>query len=961
MPPHPPSRAGTSPPAAEPRAATTAAARRGDEERVLEIVRELARETGGARAASAVTPTASLERDIGLGSLERVELLSRLEGALGREAGDGLLLMDTPRELAVALAEAAPGAPVAPLASTAPSAASAVRVDDVATVAEALLRRATAEPARVHAVLHEDSARRPVTYGELWEGAARIAGALAERGVKRGETVGIMLPTGLDFLQTFMGVLAAGAVAVPLYPPWRLDRLAEYLRRQSRILANAESRLLVAGREALPLARLLRDGAPSLQAVVTADALRDASPPVATVGGTAADAALVQYTSGSTGDPKGVLLTHANLLANIRAIAAALAMRGTDSGVSWLPLYHDMGLIGTWLCTLVEGIPLTLLSPLAFLARPERWLWAIHERRATLSAAPNFAFELCVRKVKDEAIAGLDLSSWRCALNGSEPVSAETLERFAARFARYGFRREALMPVYGLAESSVALCIPPLGRAPLVDRVAREPFEVDGRATPLPDDAGASLRFVSVGVPIAGHDVRLLDGHGAELPDRVVGRLVFRGPSCMAAYFRNPEATARTMLDGGWLDSGDLAYRAGGELFITGRAKDLIIKGGRNIVPQEVEEEAGAVEGIRKGCVAAFGLADARLGTERLVVVAESRLPGAADRARLAHDVVARVASAVGVPPDDVRIVPPGTVPKTPSGKIRRGEARTLYAAGRLGEPPRAPLRLRARLLAIGVTRAMRAAAHRASRVLYIAALAPVWVLAAAVLVPVVSVLVRVLSPGRAARRLSRACARVALALCGCRVEVEGRERLARTGPLVLVSNHTSYADVPSLLAALPIDVRFVTMLEILGWPVVGTFARRGDHPLVDRFHPRRSVSAARQIEDRLRGGQTLLFFPEGTFAAAAGLRPFRLGAFEAAVATRAPVVPLAVRGAREVLRSGTRFPHPRRIHVWVGEPIAVAGEGWSEMLRLRDRAAEAIAAHCGEPRLDLVTPRTER
>ncbi|HEU4990351.1 MAG TPA: AMP-binding protein, partial [Gemmatimonadaceae bacterium] len=462
------------------------------EERVVETVRELALQLHGPRAARAVSPTASFERDVGLGSLERAELLTRLEDALGRELDDRYLLFDSAREIADAAAGAPPRAAHVAVARAAVAPASALTLDHVATLVDALRERAAAEPTRVHVRLHDDDRVIPMTYGELWQGAARIGAALVARGVRPGEPVALMLPTGFEYLQAFMGVVAAGGVAVPLYPPARLDRLGEYLQRQSRILVNAGARVLIAMPEAAPVARALRTDAPALAAPVTVAALLDevasANHAAAALPHVPANApALIQYTSGSTGDPKGVVLTHANLIANVRAIADGVQLRPTDVVVSWLPLYHDMGLIGAWLFSLVHGLPIGLMSPLAFLARPERWLWAIHQERATLCAAPNFAYELCVRKIRDDALEGLDLSSWRCALNGSEPVSAATLDRFVERFARWGFRRDALMPVYGLAESSVALCFPPVARAPRIDVVDRAAFTRDGRATPAPD------------------------------------------------------------------------------------------------------------------------------------------------------------------------------------------------------------------------------------------------------------------------------------------------------------------------------------------------------------------------------------------------------------------------------------------------------------------------------------------
>ncbi|HEX8725042.1 MAG TPA: AMP-binding protein [Gemmatimonadaceae bacterium] len=927
------------------------------EERVVGVVRDLARELRGDRAARAVSPTASLERDVGLGSLERAELLTRLEAALGRELDDHFLLLDTAREIAEDASRAPRAAVRASVAREEAVAASALPVDRIATLVEALREHARAEPARVHVRLHESDRVQPVTYGELWRGAERIGTALVAHGVRPGDPIGLMLPTSFDYLQAFMGVLAAGGVAVPLYPPARLDRLGEYLQRQSRILANAESRVLIAMPEAAPVARALRADAPALARPLTVQALlaeADALPDAARTlpGVDAGAAALVQYTSGSTGDPKGVLLTHANLLANIRAIAAGVDMRPTDVAVSWLPLYHDMGLIGTWLCSLVQGIPLALMSPLSFLARPERWLWAVHQERATLSAAPNFAYELCVRKVRDDAIDGLDLSSLRCALNGSEPVSAATLDRFAERFARYGFRREALMPVYGLAETSVALTFPPPEREPRVDVVARDAFARDARAAPAPASDESALRFVSVGRALPGHEVRVVNERDETAGERAVGRVIFRGPSCMSGYYHNPAATARAVRADGWIESGDLGYVSDGELYITGRAKDLIIKSGRNLVPQEVEEVAGTVDGVRKGCVAAFGVPDPATGTEQLVVIAETHAAEPGERERIERGVVEAVSAQVGVPPDVVRVAGPGTVPKTPSGKIRRSATRDAYMAGELGATRGIPWRVRVGLAAKAAgDRAMRGA-RRAGRALYLGYLAVAGVVVAVVVVPLAWVLVHTLPAGRPVRLLGRWVSRVLLAWAGCPIRVTGAERLPRDRACVLVVNHTSYADTPALLAALPIDFRFVAMTEIMSWRLVSVFVRRGGHPTVDRWHVQQSLADAAALEERLRRGESVLFFAEGGFTGSHGLRPFRLGAFTAAAAAGVPVVPVAIRGTRQALPADAHLPHPSYIRIWIGDPIPPRGADLAAAVELRDRAADAIAPHCGEPRI---------
>jgi len=919
------------------------------EARVLQIVGDLAAELGGSRARRAVACDASLERDLGLGSLERVELLLRLESAFDRALDDRFLKLDTPAELARTLFESAPDAPIH-LGEKGPViGAPAILPEGATTIHETLWRRAEAEGERPHVYMREDDGREHViTYAGLLQEASRISGGLQERGLKKGETVGIMLPTGLDFLGAFQGTLIAGGVPVPIYPPARLDRLEEYAARQAAILANAEVRILITMARAVPVAALLRKDVPSLRGVETPEELKASGAGRQAPQGSASDVALIQYTSGSTDAPKGVVLTHENLLANLRGIASALDVRPTDVGASWLPLYHDMGLIGSWLFCLWHGFPIDIQSPTSFLAQPERWLWAIHKRRATLSPAPNFAYELCVRKISERAIEGLDLSSWRCALNGAEPVSPETLERFARRFAPYGFRREALMPVYGLAENSVALCVPEAGRGPVVDHVDRKAFESFARAEPAQT---SGLRFVSVGKPLPHHEVRILDEKGAVLPERAVGRLVFRGPSATQGYFKNPEATATMRLEGGWLDGGDLAYRVHEDIYIAGRRKDLIIKAGRNLVPQEIEEVASNVEGIRKGSVVAFGVQNEIQGTESLVIVAETRLQDPAGRERLVGLLRERVTAAVGLPPDRVCLVAPGVVPKTSSGKIRRADTKRLFALGSLGRVPGTSASQRIRLTLAVVQQHLWTQGGTILRGLYVAYLTLALFLLALVVCPLILLL-----PGRrAALALGRLSSRIALLLAGCHLSAEGLEHLQGPGPFLLASNHASNIDVAALLALLPMDFLFVAKKEISSWPFIGAFIRKAGHLTVERWDLLQSVADAEKVARAVEAAESVLIFPEGTFTWANGLRPFRLGVFKTAVETGRPIVPMALSGTRQVLRGSSWFPRPGRIHLWIGRPIPPEGDGWRAVVHLRDGVAGAIAAHCGEPRLDLV------
>ncbi len=537
---------------------------------------------------------------------------------------------------------------------------------------------------RVHIHLLDEAGRDDaVSYARLSAAARAVAAGLLAQGAVPGCRVALMLPTGLDFFAVFYGALYAGCVPVPLYPPARPAQLEEHLRRVAAILANSGAHWLVTDPRAREFAGALSARCPALSGILTVGELNayGAAPSLPRRQGS--DLAFLQYTSGSTGEPKGVLLSHANLLANLRAMQEAARATPDDVFVSWLPLYHDMGLIGAGLGSMVIGFTLVLMSPLAFLARPVRWLQAISRYRGTLSAAPNFAYEICAGKLANEALSGLDLSSWRMACNGAEAVSPQTLERFAARLAPYGLRREALSPVYGLAEASVGLAFPPPGRGPRIDHVARRALADDGVAEPASAaDAGVQA-VLGCGHALPGHALRIVDAAGLALPERRVGRVQFCGPSACAGYFDNPAATAK-LFDGAWLNTGDLGYLADGELFITGREKDIIIRGGHNIHPQELEEAVGRIAGVRAGNVVVFAASDAGAGTERLVVLAEVRVRDEAARAAIRRQVEALAVDLTGLPADDVVLAPPGTVLKTSSGKLRRAACRAAYEQGTL-------------------------------------------------------------------------------------------------------------------------------------------------------------------------------------------------------------------------------------------------------------------------------------
>ena len=934
--------------------------------RLLAVVREVAAELHPHLADAPVGLDSVLDKELGFDSLGRVELLVRIERAFAVTLPEQVFAtVDTPRDLlravTAARGAAAPAAatiarPAADSRRERPASAPATSIPlSAGTLTEVLDWHVRINPDRPHIRLYSDGGDGDViTFRDLKEGAEGVARGLHQSDFRPGQSVVIMLPTGRDYFFTFFGILLAGGVPVPIYPPARPTQIEDHLNRHAGIAANARALTLITVAEAKRFARLLRARTETLKEVVTPEELMNRGgaftpPPVK-----AGDTAFLQYTSGSTGNPKGVILTHANLLANIRAMGQTLEVGAEDVFVSWLPLYHDMGLIGAWFGTLYYAVPLVIMSPLMFLARPQRWLKAIHRHRGTLSAAPNFAYEMCLKKIDDGDIRGLDLGSWRCALNGAEAINPDTLRRFQERFRPYGFRADAMKPVYGLAECSVGLAFPPMARGPLIDAVDRERLAHAGVAEPVPKGATGAVEFVACGRPLTGHQIRIVDPAGRELPERHEGRLQFRGPSATQGYFRNPEGT-RQLFDGEWLNSGDLAYVAGGDVFITGRTKDIIIRAGRNIYPAELEDAVGDLDGVRKGGVAVFGSADPETGTERLVVLAETRIRQPADVERLQSAINALAVDMVGGPPDDVVLAPPRTVLKTSSGKIRRLACRELYEQGLIGKPQGEVWQQLVRVALAAAGPQCRRAADRAAGAAFAVY---AWSLFA-VLAPFIWTLSLILPSLGLRWKVFGGTARLLMALTGTRFTVEGGENLPPDGtPAVYVSNHASYLDFMVIGAALSRPVSIVGKAELRNWFVIRAPLDRMGVQYVGRFDRQRGLVDARRIAEGLGGGRSPLFFAEGTLSRMPGLLPFHMGAFTTAVEAGAPVVPIAIRGTRSMLREGSWFPRPGTITVVIAKPVAPeapagAGDSWRRAVVLRDEVRRVMLANLGEPDLE--------
>lgn len=922
-------------------------------EKIIFIVKQLLQESGEPHQRD-ITISESL-RHLGIDSMGRAELFRRVENTFNVSLPDKMLMeVDQLSDIVTFLKKASPRIRAVNSQEVISSHGERPQVDpsQAQSLVDVLMLYGEQAPDKAHIYFRDEEGKEEVlTYGQLMQRSLQVAQGMRERGIGEGDTVAIMQPTNLGFFYTFLGTLLAGGVPVPIYPPFRMHMLEAYARTEARILTNAEVRMLVTFEQAETLSRLLQGFVPSLKQVTTVNELMQPTPLATPFKPKQENNAFIQYTSGSTADPKGVLLSHFNLLSNIRAYGKAIKVQPTDVAVSWLPLYHDMGLIGMWLGSLYHGIPLVLMTPFSFLNRPERWLWAIHHHRGTLTGAPNFAYELCVRKLDPALIEGLNLSSLRMAANGAEKVYPRTLEQFAEKFAPYGFKRNALFPVYGLAESTVGLVLPPVEREFKIDRVDRKQFEEEKYARPSQEKN--ALEFVSCGMPIEGHEVRIADEDNRELPQRHVGTLQFRGPSSMQGYYNNPRATKAICHDG-WLDSGDLAYQAEGEIYITGRRKDLIIKAGRNLYPAEIEELVGAIAGVRQGCVTAFSVTDTENGTEQLIVVAETREKSTDGRNQLIKRINDALVTALDIVPDRIVMVSPHAVPKTSSGKLQRAACKNLYLQGKLERFRIPPWMQVVKLGAEWFLRKVSSVFAKLGKLIY-----TVYVLLVSLLMLLpVYFAVRVASQEMAIK-ICRHSARMLLRLIFCPLMVHDKKNLYVASPVIFTSNHASYVDALVVLAVMPQNTRVVGKKELLSTPMLRTFMRKLGFLAVDRQDLPKGIEDTKEMENALRSGNSIFIFPEGTFGYASGLRPFRLGAFKIAAETNTPVCPVALRGTRFILREGERLMMPGRITLTACKPVSAQGAEWEDIIALRQTVRAEVARFCGEPSLDFIVAQT--
>ncbi|MDZ7673885.1 MAG: AMP-binding protein [Acidimicrobiales bacterium] len=511
------------------------------------------------------------------------------------------------------------------------------------------------------------------TWQEVHDDARSVAAGLQARGLGPGDHVAILGPTSRELVTAIQAVWLVGGTVVVLPLPMRMGSIDEFVVQTRRRIHHGDISLVLAD--------------PELAAFVTPE---PGDPPlvafhdVATEGSFVApdpdpDApAILQFTSGSTSDPKGVVLAHRAVGANLEAIASAAELDiDRDVLVSWLPLYHDMGLVGLLTLSMTTGTRLVLGAPQDFMAAPARWMEWISRYGGTATAGPNFSFVLATRALRRAAREGqaLDLSSLRVVLNGAEPIDPDTVADFVDATGHFGMDPGAVFPAFGMAEVAIAGTFPPPGRGLVVDTVDRRVLETERYAAPVDSGADGSRSFARLGTAVPGLEIRIVDpASGRRRLEREVGELEIRGTSVCTGYHGHPELNANLFHDG-WLRTGDLGYLVEGELVLCGRIKDVIIVGGRNVFPEDVERACDHVDGVRAGNVIAFGVESTK-GREAVVVVAESK---ATDLDPVRRSVLARVRETVGVPAREVVLVAPGTLPKTSSGKLQRTRCRDQY------------------------------------------------------------------------------------------------------------------------------------------------------------------------------------------------------------------------------------------------------------------------------------------
>lgn len=552
-----------------------------------------------------------------------------------------------------------------------------IKISQPKTVFDAFLQNLDTAPVNLLAGSH--GVAQVIGRSEIYGRGCALAWKFKTLGVEAGDRVMTVLPTGKPFLVSVFGAWSAGAAIVPVAPPAPGVSVDYYQKKLASMIKTAQPKIIVACDAAFDSLKNLSELTANAHILRDSEILFDfIGEPLAPHVPQPGETAHVQFTSGSTSFPKGAAITHRHLAANVEQIGKI--MLGDEliekSVVSWLPVHHDMGFIGSLLVSFYHGCELHLIPTETFIRNPAIWLKTISDARATLSPAPTFSYDLLGSRVSDARLQGIDLSSWRYAWVGAEPIFEKTLRTFNDRFARCGLRETTLKPCYGLAEATLAVTLTKLEDAYKVAWVDQKSLREDGFAEAAAENAQGAAPVTCCGVQIDETEVRIAGETGAELEERRQGRVLVRGASVMEGYLGDAESPISA---DGWLDTGDLGFRIGDEIYITGRAKDLIIRGGVNIHPQEIEKIADSVADVRMGTATAFSCVRFEKGREEIVLVVETRQKDESARAKITEEIRRAVVEGASVQLDHIELAAPGTVPKTTSGKIQRGLCRENF------------------------------------------------------------------------------------------------------------------------------------------------------------------------------------------------------------------------------------------------------------------------------------------
>ncbi len=527
-----------------------------------------------------------------------------------------------------------------------------------------------------------DGTERFVPWSELCDRAERRAGDLHARGLKKGDRLAIVVPEPDEFVLSFLGAVMGGIVPVPIYPQLSFKNVESYHDTVTHIANASGASMILTTATTKPYLEPVLPRAAALRGLVTVDELAGDHGTV-DVAVDPEDLAFLQFTSGSTSRPKGVVVTHRNLAWNSESFMIHGLKKDSsfDKGVSWLPLFHDMGLIGFVIGPLFTNIPVVFMPTASFVRNPRIWLDKIHQHRGTITYAPNFAYALVSKRVKEKDVASLDLSCLRRTGCGAEPIQSKTLREFAAKLAPAKFDPKSFLPSYGMAEATLAITFVPAGSGVRSDTVEKAGLE-QGAARPAPEGAPAQ-DLVNCGHAFPEHEIAIVDEQGQRLADRQVGQIIARGPSVSKGYYLEPELTAEAFKAGPdghtWLFTGDLGYLVAGEVFICGRLKDMIIVRGRNFYPSDLEWVVSELPGVRRGNVVAFS-SDVE-GDEQLIIAAEGM---SSEAEALKGAIAQRIVADFALTPHEVLVVPQGTLPRTSSGKPQRRKTRQMYLDGTL-------------------------------------------------------------------------------------------------------------------------------------------------------------------------------------------------------------------------------------------------------------------------------------